>query len=40
MRSVQPSGPLVNSEFYPGWLTRWGEKNQRRDGIEVANSLR
>ncbi|XP_004534040.1 beta-galactosidase [Ceratitis capitata] len=40
MRSVQPTGPLVNSEFYPGWLTHWSEENQRRDGMEVANSLR
>ncbi|XP_014099969.3 beta-galactosidase [Bactrocera oleae] len=40
MRSVQPTGPLVNSEFYPGWLTHWGEENQRRDGMEVADSLR
>lgn len=40
MRSVQPTGPLVNSEFYPGWLTHWEEENQRRDANEVANSLR
>ncbi|XP_039950885.1 beta-galactosidase [Bactrocera tryoni] len=40
MRRVQPTGPLVNSEFYPGWLTHWGEENQRRDGMEVADSLR
>ncbi|XP_036320849.1 beta-galactosidase [Rhagoletis pomonella] len=40
MRSVQPTGPLVNSEFYPGWLTHWEEENQRRNANEVANSLR
>ncbi|XP_017490494.1 PREDICTED: beta-galactosidase [Rhagoletis zephyria] len=39
MRSVQPTGPLVNSEFYPGWLTHWEEENQRRNANEVANSL-
>ncbi|XP_015601851.1 beta-galactosidase isoform X2 [Cephus cinctus] len=28
MRIFQPRGPLVNSEFYPGWLTHWGEPFQ------------
>ncbi|KAH8297907.1 hypothetical protein KR018_000509 [Drosophila ironensis] len=40
LRVQQPTGPLVNSEFYPGWLTHWQEINQRRDGQEVANALR
>ncbi|XP_075151363.1 beta galactosidase [Haematobia irritans] len=40
LRSVQPTGPLVNSEFYPGWLTHWQEENQRRDGQKVADALR
>lgn len=26
LRKVQPNGPLVNMEFYVGWLTHWGEK--------------
>ncbi|TMW52323.1 hypothetical protein DOY81_002580 [Sarcophaga bullata] len=39
LRSVQPTGPLVNSEFYPGWLTHWQEQNQRRDGKLVADAL-
>jgi len=25
MRQVTPYGPLVNSEFYPGWLSHWQE---------------
>jgi len=25
-KAVEPRGPFVNSEFYPGWLTHWGEK--------------
>lgn len=25
MRKFSPKGPLINSEFYPGWLTHWGE---------------
>ncbi|XP_023291494.2 beta-galactosidase [Lucilia cuprina] len=40
LRSVQPTGPLVNSEFYPGWLTHWQEQNQRRDGQLVADALK
>ncbi|XP_050523930.1 beta-galactosidase-like [Daktulosphaira vitifoliae] len=27
MREIHPSGPLVNSEFYPGWLSHWQEPN-------------
>lgn len=42
-RSLLPAGmgkgPLVNSEFYPGWLTHWGDNNQRRNGDEVAKTL-
>lgn len=40
LRQVQPNGPLVNSEFYPGWLTHWQEKNQRRDADTVATTLK
>lgn len=25
LRRYQPNGPLVNSEYYPGWLTHWQE---------------
>ncbi|KOB77903.1 Beta-galactosidase, partial [Operophtera brumata] len=25
LRHFMPSGPLMNSEFYTGWLTHWGE---------------
>ena len=27
MRTVQPNGPLVNSEYYPGWLDHWNEQH-------------
>ncbi|XP_022229363.2 beta-galactosidase [Drosophila obscura] len=40
LRKQQPTGPLVNSEFYPGWLTHWQELNQRRDGQAVADALK
>ncbi|KAL9890166.1 ectoderm-expressed 3 isoform 1-T2 [Glossina fuscipes fuscipes] len=29
LRRIQPKGPLVNAEFYPGWLTHWGEDMAR-----------
>ncbi|KAK0180096.1 hypothetical protein PV327_005773 [Microctonus hyperodae] len=28
MRRYQPTGPYVNSEYYSGWLTHWGEHFQ------------
>ncbi|KAL9874427.1 beta-galactosidase-like [Glossina fuscipes fuscipes] len=40
LRSVQPNGPLVNSEFYPGWPTHWQEPNQRRDANAAEKVLR
>lgn len=40
LRKVQPHGPLVNSEFYTGWLTHWQEENQRRPANPLANTLR
>ena len=24
LRSIQPTGPLMNGEFYPGWFDSWG----------------
>jgi beta-galactosidase len=39
LREVQPDGPLVNSEFYTGWLTHWQEPNARRDGKALAETL-
>jgi len=39
MRLYQPRGPLVNSEFYPGWLTHWGEPFQRVKTEAVTKTL-
>ncbi|XP_029678912.1 beta-galactosidase [Formica exsecta] len=39
MRLYQPRGPLVNSEFYPGWLTHWGETFQRVKTEAVTKTL-
>ena len=38
-RAVEPHGPLVNSEFYTGWLDHWGEAHSRSDTKAVADSL-
>lgn len=40
MRLYQPRGPLVNSEFYPGWLTHWGEVFQRVKTGAVIKTLK
>ncbi|XP_068739243.1 beta-galactosidase-like [Montipora capricornis] len=39
LRKYQPNGPLVNSEFYPGWLDHWGGKHQMRNTADVAKYL-
>ena len=40
LREVQPRGPLVNSEFYTGWLNHWHEPNQRRSAYELTGTMR
>ncbi|XP_033201569.2 beta-galactosidase [Bombus vancouverensis nearcticus] len=39
MRMYQPRGPLVNSEFYPGWLSHWREPFQRVQTATVTKTL-
>lgn len=39
-RAYEPQGPLVNSEFYPGWLTHWGEPLAKTATQPVVNMLR
>ncbi|KAI4488944.1 hypothetical protein M0804_004442 [Polistes exclamans] len=39
MRRYQAKGPLVNSEFYPGWLTHWEEPFQKVSANAVKNKL-
>ena len=38
-RTAEPKGPLVNSEFYTGWLDYWGKPHQTRSITEVAATL-
>ncbi|XP_034183159.1 beta-galactosidase [Osmia lignaria lignaria] len=39
LRVYQSQGPLVNSEFYPGWLTHWEEPFQRVKSGAVKKTL-
>ncbi|XP_047988776.1 beta-galactosidase-like isoform X2 [Leguminivora glycinivorella] len=39
LRSYMPHGPLMNSEFYPGWLTHWGETFKRVPTAPVVATL-
>jgi beta-galactosidase len=38
-RKFQAHGPLVNSEYYTGWLDQWGIRHQTTDPTTVANTL-
>ena len=38
-RVIQSSGPLVNSEFYTGWLNHWGYPKAKVDPTAFASSL-
>uniref|UniRef100_A0A8C4KNQ9 Galactosidase beta 1 like n=1 Tax=Dromaius novaehollandiae TaxID=8790 RepID=A0A8C4KNQ9_DRONO len=38
-RRVQPKGPLVNSEYYTGWLDYWGEAHASISSAQVARGL-
>ncbi|XP_058513131.1 beta-galactosidase [Ochotona princeps] len=38
-RISEPSGPLVNSEFYTGWLDHWGQKHSSVKSEVVASAL-
>ncbi|XP_054270953.1 beta-galactosidase-like isoform X2 [Macrosteles quadrilineatus] len=40
LRKIQPHGPLVNSEFYPGWLTHWGDMEAGGSIESVVNTTR
>ncbi|NWI69511.1 BGAL galactosidase, partial [Todus mexicanus] len=38
-RQVEPKGPLVNSEYYTGWLDYWGEAHASTSSTQVARRL-
>ena len=39
LRKFQPKGPLVNAEYYPGWLTHWQEPMQRVETASILSAL-
>ncbi|OWF47700.1 beta-galactosidase-like [Mizuhopecten yessoensis] len=39
LRKYQPNGPLVNSEFYTGWLDHWGHKHETVNKLIVSVTL-
>ncbi|XP_063789903.1 beta-galactosidase-1-like protein isoform X2 [Pseudophryne corroboree] len=39
MRRYQPRGPLVNSEYYTGWLDYWGQKHSQTPSSQVSKGL-
>ena len=39
VRKFAPKGPLVNTEYYPGWLDRWSIPHQTRSAEVVAKTL-
>ncbi|XP_036401162.1 beta-galactosidase-1-like protein [Megalops cyprinoides] len=38
-RRFEPKGPLVNSEFYTGWLDHWGDRHAEVDGQKISSML-
>ncbi|XP_008576305.1 PREDICTED: beta-galactosidase [Galeopterus variegatus] len=38
-RKIEPKGPLINSEFYTGWLDHWGQPHSTVKTEELASSL-
>ncbi|XP_057609133.1 beta-galactosidase-1-like protein [Chionomys nivalis] len=39
LRSYEPHGPLVNSEYYTGWLDYWGQNHSTRSSLDIAQGL-
>lgn len=40
MKNIQNGGPLVNSEFYTGWLSHWQEPLSVVPSIGVVNQMK
>ncbi|XP_075807956.1 beta-galactosidase-1-like protein [Microtus pennsylvanicus] len=39
LRNYEPHGPLVNSEYYTGWLDYWGQNHSTRSSLHIAQGL-
>jgi beta-galactosidase len=40
LRKLQPSGPLMCGEYYPGWFDHWGEKHHTGDTNRILRELK
>ena len=40
LREVQPTGPLMCGEYYPGWFDSWGRPHHKGDTQRVLNELK
>ncbi len=40
LRELQPQGPLICSEFYPGWFDTWGATHHYGDTQKYLNNLK
>lgn len=40
VRKIQPQGPLICSEFYPGWFDTWGKPHHPGNAEKYINDLR
>lgn len=38
-RTFAPRGPLINSEFYPGWIDHWQKPHSKRTTDSVTAAL-
>ncbi|XP_028397866.1 beta-galactosidase-like [Dendronephthya gigantea] len=39
LRKYQPNGPMVNTEFYVGWIDNWGLPFQRKNATIISTAL-
>ena len=38
-RKYSPQGPLINTEFYTGWLDFWGEEHSKLNTSEILKTF-
>lgn len=39
LKKVQPTGPQMNGEYYPGWFDTWGSRHHTGDDQGIVNDL-
>lgn len=39
LRELQPTGPLMNGEYYPAWFDMWGRSHRKADGNLIARDI-